>query len=88
MQHDSQAQHHDVGQYIEGSEISDRKREAGNGADTVPREQVAGENAGIVGDSDAMTSGATDHAAPDDDAMRRMGRATSKGTSDDPMWED
>lgn len=39
---------------------------------------VAGDNANIVGDGDAMTAGNSGEPTPDDDAIRRMGRETSK----------
>jgi hypothetical protein len=39
---------------------------------------VAGDNANIVGDGDAMTAGNSGDPTPDDDAVRRMGRETSK----------
>lgn len=54
-------------------------------ASTAP---VAGDNADVVGDADAMTSGDSADPAPDDTAQRAWGLATDTGTANDDTSPD
>lgn len=81
----------EVGEYEVGEEIRSSANDPAQQASTptqrktnesdVPREQVVGQNAGRVGDADAMTGGDSGDAHPDDQAIRNTGLATKHGDS-------
>jgi hypothetical protein len=88
---DNQAAQHvgefDVGSDIQatphGNSIEAEVKPAIGKAQDEPRNQVVGENSGVIGDSDTMTSGSSAGATPDDTAMRNLGRGTKHGHSAD-----
>ena len=85
----------EVGAYSVGADIRSREQDEPVGspideieqADTAPRGQVVGENSGIVGDSDSMTTGNSGNHDRDDTDQRNISRATKSGESADEFQD-
>ena len=99
MERDDQAQTQggteELGAYTVGADIRSGERDEPVGnpttaieqADSAPRGQVVGENSGVVGDSDSMTTGNSGDHDRDDTDQRNISRATKSGESADEFGD-
>lgn len=85
----------EVGGYTVGADIRSGESEQPVGnpvedieqAETAPRGQVVGENSGVLGDSDSMTTGNSGDHDRDDTDQRNISRATKSGESADEFQD-